>query len=104
MSAYAQRDGHPRNIAYRWRTLLKMMTSESSIIPFLEPCRKVWLTPTVRSNAAKIAEDIGLARQSCAMVRRRGIFGDFLRPVFAASRVQHIPDMHSKFALGPHHV
>jgi len=32
------------------------------------------------------------------------IFGDFLRPVFAASRKQHISDLHSKFALGPHHV
>jgi len=30
--------------------------------------------------------------------------GDFLRPVFAASRVQRISDMHSKFALRPHHV
>jgi len=30
--------------------------------------------------------------------------GDFLRPVFPASRVQHISDLHSKFALGPHHV
>jgi len=28
----------------------------------------------------------------------------FLRPVFAASRVQHISDLHSKFALRPHHV
>jgi len=28
----------------------------------------------------------------------------FLRPVFAASREQHISDLHSKFALGPHHV
>jgi len=28
----------------------------------------------------------------------------FLRPVFPASRVQHISDLHSKFALGPHHV
>jgi len=28
----------------------------------------------------------------------------YLRPVFAASRVQHILDMHSKFALRPHHV
>jgi len=28
----------------------------------------------------------------------------FLRPVFPASRVQHIPHLHSKFALGPHHV
>jgi len=32
------------------------------------------------------------------------IFGDFLPPVFAASRVQHISDLHSKFALGPRHV
>ena len=30
--------------------------------------------------------------------------GDFLRPVFSASHVQHISDMHSKFALRPHHV
>jgi len=47
-------------------------------------------------------EDI--ARQSCAMVPRWRFFGEFLRPVFAASRVQHISDLHSKFALGPRHV
>jgi len=29
--------------------------------------------------------------------------GEFLRPVFSASRVQHISDMHSKFALRPQH-
>ena len=29
-------------------------------------------------------------------------FGDFLGPAFPASRVQHISDLHSKFALGPH--
>jgi len=28
----------------------------------------------------------------------------FLRHVFAASRVQRISDLHSKFALRPHHV
>ena len=32
------------------------------------------------------------------------IFGDFLRPAFPASRVQHVSDMHSKFALRPHRV
>jgi len=31
-------------------------------------------------------------------------FWRFLRPVFSASYVQHISDMHSKFALRPHHV
>jgi len=30
--------------------------------------------------------------------------GDFLCPVFTASRVQHVSDVHSKFALRPHHV
>jgi len=48
-----------------------------------------------------ICEDI--ARQSCAMVPRWQIFGDFLRPVFSARRV-HVSDLHYKFALRPHHV
>jgi len=47
-------------------------------------------------------EDI--AQQSCAMVPIRRFFVTFLRPVFPASRMQHISDLHSKFALGPHHV
>ena len=47
-------------------------------------------------------EDI--ARQSCGMVPRWRIFGDFLARAFPASRGQHISDLHSKFALGPHHV
>jgi len=38
------------------------------------------------------------------MVLRRRIFGDFLRPALPVSRVQHISDPHSKFALMPHHV
>jgi len=28
----------------------------------------------------------------------------FLGPAFPASRLQHISDLHSKFALRPHHV
>ena len=32
------------------------------------------------------------------------IFGTFLHPVFAASREQHISDLHFKFSLRPHHV
>jgi len=40
------------------------------------------------------------ARQSCAMVQK----WQFLRLVFSESRVQHISDMHSKFALRPRHV
>jgi len=47
-------------------------------------------------------EDI--AQQSCPMVPRWRFLATFLGPAFAASRVQHISDLHSKFALGPHHV
>ena len=32
------------------------------------------------------------------------ILATFLRPVFAASRVQQVSDVHSKFALSPRHV
>ena len=44
------------------------------------------------------------AWQSCAIVCRWWIFGEFLCPAFSASRVQHISDMHSKFTLRPHRV
>ena len=47
-------------------------------------------------------EDI--VRQSCATVPRWRIFGDFLRHVLLASRVQHVSDLNLKFALRPHHV
>ena len=47
-------------------------------------------------------EDI--ARQSCGMVPRWRFLATFLGPAFAASRVQHLSYLHSKFALGPHHV
>jgi len=38
------------------------------------------------------------------MVRRWRIFGEFLRPVFSTSRMQHVSDLHFKFALRPHRV
>jgi len=58
---------------------------------FSSDCRYVhWLrrySPTKLCDGAKMA-----------------IFGDFLGPAFSASRVPHISDLHSKFALRPHHV
>ena len=38
------------------------------------------------------------------MVPRWRFLATFLGPAFAASHVQHISDLHSNFALGPHHV
>ena len=45
-----------------------------------------------------------IARQRCAMVLRWRFLATFLRPVFSASRVQQVSDLHLKFALWPHHV
>ena len=53
-------------------------------------------------NTCLSCEDI--ARQSCAMVTRWRFLATFLRPVFSASRVQQVSDLHLKFALRPHHV
>jgi len=44
------------------------------------------------------------AQQICAMVPRWRFLATFLHPVFSASCVQHISDLHAKFALRPHHV
>ena len=40
---------------------------------------------------------------NCAMVPRWRFLATFLRPVFSASRVQQVSDLHLKFALRPHH-
>jgi len=40
------------------------------------------------------------ARQNCAMVPKWRFFASCI----SASHVQHISDLHSKFALGPRHV
>jgi len=48
-------------------------------------------------------EDI--AQQTCAIVCRLRFFHViFVFCIFSASRVQHISNLHSKFALRPHHV
>jgi len=49
-----------------------------------------------------ICEDI--AKQSCAMVPRWRFLATILHPVFSVSSVQHVSDLHPKYALRPHHV
>jgi len=63
-------------------------------------CCLTSFSPTV--DACLSCKDI--ARQSCAMVPRWRFLATFLRPVFSASCVQHVSDLHLKFALRPHHV
>ena len=45
-----------------------------------------------------------IVRQICAMVPTWRFLATFLRPVFSASRLQQVSDLHLKFALRPHHV
>ena len=45
-----------------------------------------------------------IVRHTRAMVPDGDFWRLLLRPLFSASRVQHISDLHSKFALRPHHV
>jgi len=46
-------------------------------------------------------EDIAL--QICAMVPRWRLLASFCVLYFSASHVQHVSDLHLKFALRPHH-
>jgi len=62
--------------------LLNKFISDCRYVPYLRR-----YSPTKLCDGAQIA-----------------IFASFLRPVFPASRVEHISDLHSKLALGPHHV
>jgi len=59
-------------------------------------CLTIYFKLSIHASAAKIQPD--------KVVRWYQNGGDFLRPVFSASSVQHISDMHSKFAIRPHHV
>ena len=83
--------------------------SQSLVGRSLPYCRDMWGRYCCLTSFFPIVDTYlgckDIAQQSCAMVPRWRIFDNFLYPAFAASHVQHISvDLHSKFALGPHHV
>ena len=105
MWAIAQRDGHPLKFAGVPQTTGSISAASGPKFTIL--CGHVdilllkkFFFPIV--DTCLSCEDI--ARHSCAMVPRWRFVATFLHPVFAASRVQHISDLHSNFALGPRHV
>jgi len=99
-----------------------VMAALPNIVGALCSAPQSWLTPTTTvpcSKAAKTQNPLKFAGmpQTNAPISAVGgptellcdgaeiaIIGDLLRPVFSASRVQHVSDRHSKFALRPHHV
>ena len=133
MWANAQRDGRPAEYRWRplfnaakfgWRPLLECravrlprretrwnlqgcpkLTKRSQLLvgrssPYYQDMWRRYCCLTIFFpivDTCLSSEDI--ARQSCVMVPK----WRFLRPVFAASHVQHVSDLHSKFTLGPHH-
>jgi len=119
MWANAQRDSRPAE--YRWRPLFNAAKMDFNPLKFagvpqtrqrisaiswpkftiMMTCggdiavQQVFFRLLIHALVAKILPDRVV--QWCRN-------GDFLRSVFSASCVQHISDMHSKFALRPHHV
>ena len=70
-------------------------------------CGDMWrtyccLTIFFRLSILASCEDV--ARQSCVTVPRWRFLATVLCPVFSASCVQQVSDLHLKFALRPHHV
>jgi len=63
-----------------------------------------YCSAAVRQRLQRIHENSARHLSVSFIHNQMTIFGDLLGPAFAASRVQHISDLYSKFALGPHHV
>jgi len=71
-------------------------------------CGDIWRTYCCLTSFFLIVDTCfsceDIARQSCAMVPRWRFLATFLHPVFSEGCVQHVSDLHPKFALRPHHV
>jgi len=134
MSANAQRDGHPAEYRWRplfnaakfgWRPLLE---GRAVMLPRRETRWNLQGCPKLANRYQPLVGRSSLYYQDmwkryCCLTIFFGLSipalipkiwpdkvvrwcqnGNFLHPVFPASRVQHISGLHSKFALGPHHV
>jgi len=123
MWANAQRDDHPAK--YRWRPQFSATKTGCPLLEYravnLLACPKLANScQTLLGGSSPYYEDMWRRYWCLTSFFRLSIHafakiwpdkvvrwcrdGDFLRPVFSASHVQHISDMHSKFALRPHHV
>jgi len=95
----------------RWNLLEcpKLLNRSQPLVGQSSPyCEEMWRTYCCLTSFFPIVNKClsckVTARQSCGMVCRWRFFASFLYPVFPVSRVQHISDLHSKFALRSHHV
>ena len=101
MSSYHMAEHRPaqsENIQPHTESSSQSGPEPSSVEAELNVCHYAYLVV----QAGNEKEDT--ARQSCAMVPRWRFLTSFLCPVFPASCVQQVSDIHSKFALRTHHV
>jgi len=83
----------------------KLMKQSQPLLGRSSPyCEDMWRRYCCLTNFFLIVDTClsceDIARQSCVMVPR----WPFLGAVFSGRRVQHISDLHPKFAVRPHHV
>ena len=88
---------------------LKLANRSQPLVGRSSPYRgDIWRTYCCLTNFFPIVDTClsceDVVRHSCSLMPECRIFGGFLGPAFPASRVQHVSDLHSKFALRPHHV
>ena len=132
MWANAQRDGHPAK--YRWRPLINATKfSWCPLLPcsnaaMMRNPLKIAGVPKLANRSQPLVgrsspyyEDMWRRYRCLTSLFHLSIHalaakiqpdkvvwwcqnGDFLHPVFSVNCMQHISDMHSKFALRPHHV
>jgi len=71
-------------------------------------CQNIWGRYCCLTSSFPIVDTYLLLRRYsptiCAMVRRWRIFGNFCVLYFSQPRIQHVSDLHPKFALRPQHV
>jgi len=86
----------------------KLANRSQPLVGRHSPCYKDMWTTSLLNKFFSIVDTClsyeDIAQQSCAMMPKCWFLTSCLRPVFSTSRVQQVSDMHSKFALRPHHV
>jgi len=78
--------------------------SQSLVIRSSPYCEDMWRRYCCLTSFFRLSAHALVAKIQPDKIVRCCPHGDFLRRVFTESRLQHVSDLHHKFALRPHHV
>ena len=98
-----------RETSWNLQGSLKLTKQSQPLVCRTSPyCKDLWRRYCCLTDFFPIVDGClsceDIARQSCGMVHRWRFLASFLHPVFSASYVQQVSDVHSKFAVRLHHV